>query len=130
MDDDGNILDVRQADDVGGNTEGWCIIEHQLQPQVTSSSLGLTPVLGMASDLSGMLANIMTSLEELRQDVTERIDRVEERAQQGHERLIDELAEVKLQARSEQAQLIRNIDQCLAETLALAIKEPAKISLG
>ena len=87
-------------------------------------------MLGMASDLSGMLANIMTSLEELRQDVTERIDRVEERAQQGHERLIDELAEVKLQARSEQAQLIRNIDQCLAETLALAIKEPAKISLG
>ena len=28
-DDDGNILDIRQADDVGGHTEWWCIIEHQ-----------------------------------------------------------------------------------------------------
>ena len=28
-DDDGNILDIRQADDVGGHTGRWCIIEHQ-----------------------------------------------------------------------------------------------------
>ena len=54
---------------------------------------------------------------------------MEKRAQQGHERLLDELAEAKLQARSEQAQLIRNTDQCLAETLALAIKEPAESNI-
>ena len=35
----------------------------------------------------------------------------------------DELTDVKSQARSDQAQLIRYTDQCLAETLALATKE-------
>ena len=38
----------------------------------------------------------------------------------------DELADARLQARSEQAQLIRSTDQCLAETLALATKESAE----
>ena len=49
-----------------------------MQPQMASSSLGLTPVLGTASDVSGMFSNVMTSLEELRQSMTKRIDRVEE----------------------------------------------------
>ena len=35
----------------------------------------------------------------------------------------EELADAKSQARSHQAQLIRNTDQCLAESLALATKE-------
>ena len=95
----------------------------RLQPQFTSSSLGLTPVLGTASDLRGMFANVMTGPEELRQEMMERIDRVEERAQQGHGRLRDELADAKSQAKSDQAQLIQNTDQCLAESLALATKE-------
>ena len=109
-----------------GTQEGGASSSTRLQPQMASSSLGLTPVLGTASDVSGMFANVMTSLEELRQDMTKRIDRVEERAQQGYEGLKDELEDAKLQAKSEQAQLIPNPAQCLAEILALAIKESAK----
>ena len=72
----------------------------RLQPQLlTSSSLGLTPVLGTGNDLSDMFAGVMTGLEELRHDMTERMDRVEERAQKGHERLRDELTDVKSQVR-------------------------------
>ena len=41
-------------------------------------------------------------------------------ARQGQEKLRDELTDVKSQARTDQAQLIRNTDQCLAESLALA----------
>ena len=55
--------------------------------------------------------------------MTKRIDKLEEKAEQGQERLRDELTDVKSQARSDQAQLIRNTDQCLAESLALATKE-------
>ena len=55
--------------------------------------------------------------------MTKRIDRVEERAQQGQENLRDELTNVKSQARVDQAQLIRSTDQCLAESLAQATKE-------
>ena len=54
------------------------------------------------------------------------MNRVEERAQQGLEGIRDELADAKLQARSERAQLIRNTDLCLAKTLALATKESAE----
>ena len=89
-----------------------------------SSSLGLTPVLGTAGDLSDMFAGVMAGLEELRHDMTKKMDRVEERAQKGHERLRDELTDLKSQARRDQAQLIRDTDQCLAESLALATKEP------
>ena len=63
---------------------------------MTSSSLGLTPVLGTASNLSDMLAGVMTGLEELQRDMTKKIDRVEERAQQGQEKLQNELTDVKL----------------------------------
>ena len=94
-----------------------------LQPQLTSSSLGLTPMLGTAGGLNDMFAGVMTGLEELRHDMTKRIDRVEERAQNGHERLTDELTDVKSQARSDQAHLIRDTDQSLAESLALQTKE-------
>ena len=73
-------------------------------------------MLGTASDVSGLFASVMTGLEDLRQDVTERIDRVEHRAQQGHQKLRDELPDLKLQARRKQPQLIRNIDQCVSET--------------
>ena len=70
-----------------------------------------------------MFAGLMTGLEELRWDMTKKIDRVEERDHQGQEKLRDELTNVKSQARVEQAQLIRNTDQCLTESLAQAIKE-------
>ena len=46
----------------------------RLQPQLTSSSLGLTPVLGSAGDVRGMFADVMTGLDELWQDMTKRID--------------------------------------------------------
>ena len=56
--------------------------------------------------------------------MTERIDRVEERAQQGHERFRDEMADSKSQAaKSNQAKLVQKTDQCLAESLAQATKE-------
>ena len=42
-----------------------------------------------------ILANSATVFEELRRDKTKRIDRVEEKAQQGHEKLRDELADAK-----------------------------------
>ena len=114
-DDDGNILDVRQADDVGGDTGRWCIIEHQA---ATSNDVIVSRCYPSCY--------LRTSLEELRQSMTKKIDRVEERAQQSHEALRDKLADAKLQARSEQAQVIRNIDQCLAETLALVTQELAE----
>ena len=88
-----------------------------------SSSPGLTPVMGTARDISDMFAGVMTDLEELRQGMTKRIDRVKERAQRGNERLRDELTDVKSPARSNQAQLIRDTDHYLAESLALATKQ-------
>ena len=95
----------------------------RLQPQLTSSSLGLTPTLGAAGDISDLFTGRMTNLEELRRDMTKKIDQVGERAHQGRENLRDELTHVKSQARVDQAQLIRNTDQCLAESLAQTIKE-------
>ena len=95
----------------------------RLQPQLTSSSLGLTPPFGAAGDISDMFAGVMNGLDELRRDMTKRIDQVDERAHQGRENLRDELTHVKSQARVDQAQLIRNTDQCLAESLAQANKE-------
>ena len=55
--------------------------------------------------------------------MTKRIDQVDERAHQGRENLRDELTHAKSQARVDQAQLIRNTDQCLAESLAQSNKE-------
>ena len=95
----------------------------RLQPQLTSSSLGLTPPLGAAGDISDMFAGVMNGLDELRRDMTKRIDQVDERAHHGRENLKDELTHVKSQARFDQAQLIRDTDQCLAESLAQANKE-------
>ena len=95
----------------------------RLQPQLTSSSLGLTPSFGATGDISDMFTGVMNGLDELRRDMTKRIDQVDERAHQGRENLRDELTHVKSQARVDQAQLIRNTDQCLAESLAQANKE-------
>ena len=95
----------------------------RLQPQLTSSSLGLTPSFGATGDISDMFAGEMNGLDELRRDMTKRIDQVDERAHKGQENLRDELTHVKSQARVDQAQLIRNTDQCLAESLAQASKE-------
>ena len=95
----------------------------RLPPQLTSSSLGLTPPLGAAGDISDMFAGVMNSLDELRRDMTKKIDQVDEKAQRSREELRDELTHVKSQARFDQAQLIRNTDQCLAESLAQANKE-------
>ena len=95
----------------------------RLQTQSTSSSLGLTPSFGATGDISDMFAGVMNGLDELRRDMTKRIDQVDERAHQGRENLRDELTHVKSQARVDQAQLIRNTDQCLAESLAQTNKE-------
>ena len=106
-----------------GNRKGGASSSTRLQPQLTSSSLGLTPTLGAAGDISDRFAPVMTGLDKLRRDLTKRIDQVDERAHQGRENLRDELTHVKSQARIDQAQLIRNTDQCLAESLAQANKE-------
>ena len=55
--------------------------------------------------------------------MTKRMDRVGDRSHQGQEELRDELTNVRSQARVDQAQLIRNTDQGLAEGLAQATKE-------
>ena len=106
-----------------GKQKGGASSSTTLQPQLTSSSLGLTLTLEAAGDISEMFAGVMTDLEELRRDMTKRMDRVEERAHQAQENLRDELTHVKSQAKVDQAQLIRNTDQCLAESLAQANKE-------
>ena len=91
-----------------GNQKGGASSSTRLQPQLTSSSLCLTPASGAAGDISDMFTGVMTGLEELRRDMIERIDRVEERAHQSQEKLRGELTHVKSQARVDQAQLIRN----------------------
>ena len=106
-----------------GKQKGGASSSTRLQPQLTSYSLGLTPASGAAGDISDMFAGVMIGLEELRRYMTKRVDRVEERAHQGQEKLRDELTNVKSQARKDQAQLVRNTDQCLAESLAQATKE-------
>ena len=106
-----------------GKQKGGASSSIRLQPQLTSSSLGLTPASGAAGNISDMFAGVMTGLEELRRDMTKRIDRVEERAHQGQKKLRDELTHVKSQARIDQAQLVCNTDQSLAESLAQANKE-------
>ena len=106
-----------------GKQKGGASSSTRLQPQLTSFSLGLTPPLGAAGDISDMFAGVMTGLDELRRDMTKRIDQVDERAHQSRENLRDELKHAKSQARVDQAQLIRNTDQCLAESLAQANKE-------
>ena len=118
-DKDGSVINVRQIDDV----EEQASSNTRLQPQLTSSSLGLTPPFGATGDISDMFAGVMNGLDELRRDMTKRIDQVDERAHQGRENLNDELTHVKSQARVDQAQLIRNSDQCLAESRAQANKE-------
>ena len=80
-----------------------------------SSSLGLTPVLGTAGDLSDMFAGALFADQEHESRWR--------KAQKRHERLRDELTDAKSQERRDQAKLIRNSDQCQAETLALATKE-------
>ena len=87
--------------------EGGASSSTRLQPQLTSSSLGLTQVTEAAGEISDLFAVVRTGLEELRRDMTKRIDRVEERAHQGQQKLRDELTNVKSQARVDQDQLIR-----------------------
>ena len=105
-----------------GKQKGGASSSPRLQPQLTSYSLGLTPTSGVAGDISEMVAGVRTGLEELRREMTKRMDLVEERAHQGQESLRDELTHVKSQAIMDQAQLIRNTDQFLAESLAQASK--------
>ena len=100
--------------------KGGVSSSNRLQSQLTSSSLGLTPPLGASGDISDMFAGVMN---ELRRDMFKRIDLVHERAHRGRENLRDELTHVRSQARVDLAQLIRNIDQCLAESLAHTNKE-------
>ena len=90
-----------------GTQKGGASSSTRLQPQLTSSSLGLTPMLGTASDMSDMFAGVSTGLEELRREMTKKFDRVEESGQQGQENLRNGLTDVKSQARTDQAQFIR-----------------------
>ena len=78
-----------------GTRKGGSSSSTRLQPQLTSSSLCLSPVLATAGDVRDVFAGVMTGLEELRRDMTKRIDRVEEMAQQGQEKLRDEIMDVK-----------------------------------
>ena len=110
--------------------EGGASSSTRLQPQLTSSSLGLTPVTGAAGDISDIFAVVRTGLEELQRDMTKRIDRVEEKAHQGQQKLRVELTNVKSQARVDQAQLFRNTAQCLTESLAQATKESEERELS
>ena len=106
-----------------GTQKGGASSSTRLQPLLTTTSLGFTPMLGTASDMSDMFPGVMTGIKELQRDMTKKIDRVEERAQQGQEKFRNEPTDVKSQARTDQVQLIRNTDQCLAQSLALAAKE-------
>ena len=70
-----------------GKQKGGASSSTRLQPQLTSSSLGLTAPLGASGDISDMFAGIMIGLDELRRDMTKRIDQVDERAHQGYDKL-------------------------------------------
>ena len=106
-----------------GKQKGDASSSTRLQPQSTSPSLGLTPTSVAAGDISDTFASVLTGLEELRRDMMKRMDRVEEIAHQGQEILRDDLTHMKSQARNNQAQLICNTDQGLAESLAQASEE-------
>ena len=93
-----------------GTQKGGASSITRLQPQLTSSSLGLTLMLGSASDMIDMFAGVMTGLKELRRKMTKKIYRVEKRAQQGQAKLRNAPTDVESQARTDQAQLIRNTD--------------------
>ena len=67
----------------------------RLQPQLPSSSLGLSALLSSAIDVRGLCADVMTGLKELRQDMKKKIDRLEEKARKGREKLRDDLADAK-----------------------------------
>ena len=49
-----------------GRQKGGAASSTRLRPQLTSSSLGLTPALGAAGDISDVFAGVIISLEELR----------------------------------------------------------------
>ena len=55
-----------------GKQKGGASSSTRLQPQMTSSSLGLTTPLGAAGDISDMFAGVMTLLDELRRDMTKK----------------------------------------------------------
>ena len=54
------------------NQNGGATSSNRLKPQLTSSSLCLTPVLGTAGDVRGIFANVRTGLEKLRQGIRKR----------------------------------------------------------
>ena len=106
-----------------GTQRGGASSSTRLQPQLVSSSLDLTPGLSSASDVRGTFAEVMKDLGELLKDMTKIINRVEVRAQQGHERLRDKQANPNSQAKCDQVQPARSTDQRLVESLAQATKE-------
>ena len=57
-----------------GTRKGVASSSARLQPELISSSLGLTSVLGTPGDVSDVFAGVMKSLKELRRDMTKRID--------------------------------------------------------
>ena len=116
-DNDGSVINVRQIDDVDEQAKRRCVIKYQAAAAVELIFFGTNPAFGATGDVSDIFAGVMNDLDELRRDMTKRIDQVDERAHQGRENLRDELTHMKSQARVDQAQLIRNTDQCLAESL-------------
>ena len=122
-DNDGSVINLRQINDVDEQAKRRCVIKHQAAAAVDLIFSRTNPVIWATGDISDMFAGVMNGLDELRRDMTKRIDQVDERAHKGQENLRDELTHVKSQARFDQAQLIRNTDQCLAESLAQANKE-------
>ena len=88
-----------------GTQKGGASSIIRLQPQLTSSSLGLTPVYVAAGDISDMFAGVM--------------NKVKRNCKMSYKN-------VKSQARVDQAQMTRNTDQCLGESLAQAKKESEK----
>ena len=93
-DNDGSVINVRQIDDVDEQAKMRCVIKYQAAAAVDLIFSGANPAIG-----GNMFAGVMNGLDELRRDMTKRIDQVDERAHQGRENLRDELTHVKSQAR-------------------------------
>ena len=70
----------------------------RLQHEMMPPTLGLTSELGPACEINGMFADVMARLPELRQEMTKRLDKVNEIVQYDHGKLKDELADKRSRA--------------------------------
>ena len=86
-----------------GTQKGDASSSIRLQPQLTSPSPGLTPVSGAAGDISDIIAGVMTGLEELRRDMTKRIDQC----------LAESLAQATKESEEREVRMTREIERLL-----------------